>query len=143
MTIKTESKFAIAIGIWIIALGVYCFGLFFSKLGRFDSPRWPVDLPIVFAVGVVATILGIWLIVKSFYRPSSVVLEDDGFLKTERGRVRLTIAGIGMVFIAIALVLIGLPTFLDPWDISDFGIVILISVAIGIVLLVVGLSRER
>jgi len=70
---KTESKLPIAIGIWIVALGMYAFVLFFLNLHDIESSHYPpIHLPIVFAVGLVTTLFGIWLIRWGFRPPSAV-----------------------------------------------------------------------
>lgn len=71
-----ESKLSIAIGIWVVALGVYSFVLFFANLGDIGSSRYPpIHLPLVFAVGLVVTLFGIWLIRKGF--PPSPTVNDE------------------------------------------------------------------
>ena len=73
---RTESRLAIAIGIWIVALGVYSFVLFFTHLGDIGFTYYPpIHLPIVLWVGVVITLFGVWLIGKGTSLSSSV---DDG-----------------------------------------------------------------
>jgi len=72
---STESKLAVGLGIWMIALGAYAFVLALSDLSYIARDyHQPIHIPIVFVVGVIITILGISLIRWGF-RTSSI---DDG-----------------------------------------------------------------
>jgi len=85
---KTESRLAIAIGIWIVALGVYSFVLFLAHLGDIRAMYYgyypPIHLPIVLWVGLVITLLGIRLIGKGISLSSSVGDGSETDPKAER-----------------------------------------------------------
>ena len=58
---ETRSRPAIAIGVWMTALGAYSFVLFFSNVHGIGSRYPPIHLPMVFAVGLVVTPFDAWL----------------------------------------------------------------------------------